>query len=136
MVTTTKTRWKTGQSYQLLVPANATPQYCPVKGWRDYHNQQRPRPIGPAIITPTGAPLLPAALTVALRMALAAAGTSHPASNTLHSLRRGGAQACAVAGDSLQDIMALGSWSSAAVHTYVPKEQIQTGLRTLSNLLG
>ena len=92
--------------------------------------------ISPAFITPDGVSLLPAALIAALRMALAATRTSHPAFYTIHSLRQGGAQACAAARDSLQDIMALVSWTSAAVHTYIPKEQIWTGPRTLSNLLG
>lgn len=135
-VKTTKTRWRSGQSYQILVPASPHSQYCPLQAWQAYISYQHPHPLGPAFLVRGGAPLLPAALLGALKMALAATGVTNPAAYTLHSLRRGGAQACAQAGGSLKDIMEMGSWTSSAVHTYVPRDRIQAGPRTLSTLLG
>ena len=135
-VWSTKTRWKPSQSYKVLVPAIPGSPYCPVTAWSTYTALQRPPADGPAFLLRGGGPLLAPTLLAALRLALTVAGTCHAHSYMLHSLRRGGAQACAHSGDSLHDIMELGSWTSSAVHTYVPKELIKTGPQTLAKLFG
>lgn len=135
-VWSTKTRWRPGQGYTVLLPPIPLSFLCPVVAWARYVAHARPRPLGPAFATPDGAPLQAATLTAALRMALAASGVPHPSAYTLHSLRRGGAQACAAGGAQLVDIMELGAWSSRAVHTYVPKNHITSGPETLAKLIG
>ena len=134
-VKTTKTRWRPGQSYNVLIPRVPGSPFCPAAAWATYVAHSRPLPVGPAFIMEGGAPLQPCVLTRALRLALAAAGVPNHNDYTLHSMRQGGAQACAASGDSLQDIMELGSWSSKAVHTYVPRDQVRTGPRTLANCM-
>ena len=71
------------------------------------------------------------------RLTLFVAGHQAPAAITFHSLRRGGAQACASRGSSIDDIMQLGSWKSNAVPSavYMPN---QTGhfLQSLVKCLG
>lgn len=130
-VRSTKTRWRPGQSYTVLITPRPHSICCPVTAWRRYIRLQAPPRSGPAFTLPTGGPLTPPTLLAALRLALTATGHHAPYNYSLHSLRRGGAQACAASGGSLQEIMALGSWTSAAVHTYVPRDQIRCRPLTL-----
>ena len=65
----------------------------------------------------------------ALRIALNHLGIPEAQSYTLHSLRRGGAQALAKVGRSLQEIMDLGSCSSSVVHVYVPRDMLRPQLK-------
>lgn len=127
-VRTTKTRWRPGQAYTVSVPSLHRSSSCPLRAWEKYIALQNTHPDGPAFILQGGAPLTGYVLTAALRMSLAATGHPSPAAYTLHSLRRGGAQACAAAGGSLKEIMQLGAWSSEAVYTYVPRPLIRSRL--------
>ena len=123
-VRSTKTRWRAGQAYTLLLRPLPHSTCCPVEAWCRYIRLQRPPLNGPAFILPNGSPLIASTLLGAFRLALMAAGHTSTEDITLHSLRRGGAQACALAGSSLQEIMQVGAWSSSAVFTYVPREMI------------
>ena len=130
-VRSTKTRWRPGQAYSVLVPPMPHSICCPVRAWIHYDRFQQPPHSGPAFLLPDGSPLTPPTLLAALRLALAATGHASPDRYTLHSLRRGGAQACAAAGGTLTEIMEIGAWSSSAVHTYVPRDLVNSRPRTL-----
>ena len=123
-VMSTKTRWRSSPSTTIWIPRGATRQRCPVAAWDSYASATRPHPSGPAFVLPSGAPLLPLTLVTALRLSLGALGTPEAESFSLHSLRRGGAQAYALAGCSLGQIKALGTWSSDAVLAYVPQSMV------------
>ena len=58
---------------------------------------------------------------VTLRIALSMEGHPNPGVITLHTFRRGGAQACTQRGAPITDINDLDHWLSVAIHTYVPK---------------
>ena len=125
IIRSTKTRWRSSPPFTIWIPALADPRCCPVAAWDAYASVYRPAPSGPAFILPPGGPLLPATLVAALRLALTHLAVPEAQSYTLHSLRRGGAQACAAAGCSLEHIKDLGAWSSDAVHKYVPSSMME-----------
>ena len=56
-----------------------------------------------------------------LRATLYAAGVPGVDGFTLHGLRRGAAQACTAPGACIWAIKEQGTWTSSAVHTYVPR---------------
>ena len=130
-VRTTKTRWRGGQGYTIVVPHQPSKRWCPVQAWMRYVNHNQLDQSGPAFQLPGGTPLMASVVLAVLRLALAATGVPNADGYSLHSLRRGGAQACAAHGSSLAEIMQLGSWTSNAVHAYVPKTSITARPRTL-----
>ena len=131
-VRTTKTRWRSAPPLDIAIPAIPGSHYCPVQAWSRYLRQVKPYMQGPAFITASGLPVTPSALTAVMHLALTAVGHPHPQAFTVHSLRRGGAQACARLGVQLADIQELGTWTSRSVHTYVPKSAVLSAPRTLS----
>ena len=132
----TKTRWKSGPPLHIAVPAIRGSPYCPATAWLKYIARLHPPRNGPAFIDVNGLPLKPRALLGTMRLALAVAGHPRAQAFTLHSLRRGGAQACAQMGASLSDIQELGTWKSHAVHTYVPRDLVRSAPRSLSYHFG
>ena len=96
----------------------------------------RPPMDGPAFILEDGRPLTAKAFINTLRLALTTAGHPLPASITTDSIRRGGAQACAMSGSNLSAIKELGSWRSDAVHVYIPKHFIDLAPKSLSKMFG
>lgn len=130
-VRSTKTRWRSSQPLYILVPPVPGSLVCPVLAWSRYLATNRPHPLGPAFILPSGRPLQAPTLLAVLRLALEATGSPAAGAYTLHSLRRGGAQACAAAGRTTEEIMKLGTWTSTAVHAYVPRDPAVSGPRTL-----
>ncbi len=120
----------------LQIPSAPKGKYCPVLTWRRYKRTFSPPSAGPAFITKRGRPVTVQMATNKLRQALRAVGARSPTAYTLHSLRRGAAQACAGAGAGIDDIKALGTWTSAAVYAYVPKIVPPAAAATLSNLFG
>ena len=133
-VHSTKTRWSSSQPTDIAVPAIMGSPYCPVRAWSDYVHQVRPNSLGYAFVTTAGMPVRAAAVKAVIQLALTEAGHPHPRAFTLHSLRRGGAQACAQQGARLADIQDLGTWNSHAVHSYVPRAAITSAPRTLSSI--
>ena len=123
-VKSTKTRWSASPPIVIWIPRSPDRLLCPVAAWDAYTSSTRPCPAGPAFVLPTGAPLLPVTLVAALRMSLGALGVPDAECYSLHSLRRGGAQAYARDGCSLGRIKALGTWSSDAVLAYVPNSMV------------
>ena len=129
VIRSTKTRWRARDAATIaIVPSED--RSCPVAAWDRYYKQRRPAPDDPAFMLGPGKPLRPAALMAVLRWALQRVGVQSPHAYTLHSLRRGGAQACAAAGATLDHVKTLGSWTSTAVHTYVPRSAFKTDPRT------
>ena len=124
-VHSTKTTRGHAQSFLIHIPASHA-SCCPVRAWDRYASAQILRPLEPAFMLPKGGPLLGHTLVSALRLGLQSKCSPNTTKYTLHSLRRGGAQAAAAAGSSLQDVMALGSWSSAAIHCYVPRRAFRS----------
>ena len=110
--------------------------YCPVIAWTSYATSTVLHPNGPAFITSTGAPLTAMALTKTIRLTLAAVGHPAPGAFTLHSLRRGGAQACAQLGPEISNIQDLGTGRSQAVHQYVLKNPTKSAPLMLSTTFG
>ena len=125
-VRSTKTIWRAGDDFTIEIPARPDARRCPVAAWDRYASRRRMSPDEPAFVLAPGRPLRAPALLSVLRLALAHAGAPVPEAYTLHSLRRGGAQACVGAGASLDHVKALGSWSSDAVHAYVPRAALTT----------
>ena len=121
LVRSTKTRWRSAGPFRIVIPSGVLGELCPVAAWDAYVASSRPGIMGPAFVLPTGLPLLASTLVAALRLALGHAGVPNADAFSLHSLRRGGAQACAASGSSLRRIKELGAWSSSAVHAYVPR---------------
>ena len=133
-IRSSKTLLKSASPLDIHVPRIPGSPYCPVAAWSRYLTTLKPYAEGPAFITKDGSPLCPRALRDTLRLALSAEGHPCPGAITLHSLRRGGAQACARQGASLGDIKELGHWSSDAVFTYVPRAAISAAGQTLSSI--
>lgn len=124
-VRSTKTTRGHAQSFEIHIPMTNTTA-CTVRAWDRYAAGQRLRPSQPAFMLPRGGPLLAPTLLAALRLGVGRGGRLDSLNYTLHSLRRGGAQASAAAGSSLQDVMTLGSWSSNAVYSYVPRRDFRS----------
>ena len=55
---------------------------------------------------------------------------------TLHSLRRGGIQACQSAGINLECIMKAGTWKSQAVNSYLNGSVVASASTVLGRILG
>lgn len=88
------------------IPNNAC---CPVAAWSDYLRSARPANNGPAFMINSVTPLTPRPLVGLIRLALQAAGDPMCNSFTLHSIRRGAAQAAQKAGADRQSLRAHGT---------------------------
>ena len=133
-VRSTKTRWRSAPPVDIAVPFINESPYCPVRAWNAYVREARPDANGYAFVTVSGLPLRAASVSAVIQLALLRSGHPSPGSFTLHSLRRGGAQACARLGVRLADIQELGTWTSQAVHSYVPRNAVLTAPKTLSKI--
>ena len=123
-------------SFTLALPKIPGSECCPLRAWLRYRRTTHTRSDQPALVLPSGLPLTAPTLTAALRLALSATGHPAPYSITLHSLRRGGAQACAQAGASVDQVKELGAWRSSTVHVYVHKREFGAASLALSSLFG
>ena len=128
-VNITKTRWRMNQAYQIIISPRPATVTCAVAAWDRYVKIQAPAPPGPAFILKGGVALDVPTLLGALCIALSHLGIPEAQSYTLYSLSRGGAQALAKAGGTLKEIMDLGSWSSSAVHVYIPRDMLRPQLK-------
>jgi hypothetical protein len=94
---------------------------CPAKAWDSYIDRVPGSPDDPAFITPMGTPLTPGQMAVVLQAALHAKGCPYALQVTMHSLRRGGAQAALLANCPKEDIARHGTWrSQSGMKTYLP----------------
>lgn len=120
-IRSTKTR-KPSKPFVLNVFAAPDHCVCPVRAWENYVNALNPWPLGPAFLLDNATPLTSQPLVTFIRAALQASGFKHHHRVTLHSLRRGAAQAAQRAGVSLSDIKLQGTWASdSGVRPYLSK---------------
>lgn len=98
--------------YDLIVPSNSIQSLCPVRAWHLYKSAVQPDPSGPAFMLSKSSPLTPGVVVRFMRYALAKYPNVDVQAITMHSLRRGAAQAAEDAGASASDIMARGGWKS------------------------
>ena len=83
-----------------------------------------------------GTPLTASVWLAVLRYALMELNYEDPWEYTLHSLRRGGTQACAKAGLDLGLVREAGHWKSNAMRAYVPKKTVRAIPAALANIFG
>lgn len=88
---------------------------CPVQAWEDYVHSARPSALGPAFVLAHSVPLTARPLVKIMRTALRHAGCDYYGSVSMHSLRRGAAQAASAAGAQEQDLLLHGTWKSKQV---------------------
>ena len=91
---------------------------CPVTAWSSYSAHARPPPAGLAFLQPSGQPLTSAFLKTTLH-ATAVQELGRHRKVTLHSLRRGAAQACQSTGLHLAGLLRAGTWHGTGVRSYL-----------------
>lgn len=129
-----KTRSRIAPPVVFILPAIPNSPCCPVLAWRRYARLLVPPPASPALLLPSGKPLTAKQLLHALRtVSLAVFGVEK--CFTLHSLRRGAAQACDTAGLPLPGIMEAGTWRSNAVIAYLERTVVADAPTALTHLL-
>ena len=121
-INSSKTITSHQQSVSLLLPSIPGSILCPVAAWSRAVTCC-PAPLeAPAFMSSPQTPLDQRTLTQILRGTLSALGVKNFASYTLHSLRRGGAQACHALKVPPEAIKAQGTWESDAVFNYIPRQ--------------
>ena len=111
-------------------------RHCPVKAWLEYAAALPLPPSAPGFMLSATSYLTPHIFNSFLRRALATAGYPGAHKFTVHSLRRSGARAAARGGAPEADVMDHGTWSSAAVTTYVPKKLYSLVPTTIAQVFG
>ena len=122
----------------VIIPIHRVPnsRYCPVAAVIAARSAV-PAPLSaPLFLTSKGRPLTAYGLTGIMRSGLAAAGHPSPGLITLHSLRRSGAQAAALAGEGQDQLMTHGTWTGPSLYTYVPRPLFTSVPWTMSDILG
>lgn len=120
IIRSTKTTSSRNPTLLRVEPANSA-IVCPVRAWLEYVRQVRVFPQGPAFLNNLGEPLAAAPVVAVMRAALQAAGAQNFARVSMHSLRRGAAQAAQAGGASRNEIMKHGIWSSPSGIVYYLK---------------
>ena len=115
----------------ILLPETKDPLLCPVKAYRACpHTDLKPPAVSPLLVFEDGSPLTTRYIARRWTAALKSVGLS-PTAYSLHSLRKGGA--CFAYNHrraNLNDVMAQGTWQSAAVRTYIkPHEAAPNSIR-------
>lgn len=95
-----------------VIPWQDNPVLCPVSSWMKYQHLINPSILGPAFLTDSGLPLTPRHLIGFMRLALRHCKDINPARVSMHSLRRGAAQAAVAAGHNIEQIKQFGMWKS------------------------
>lgn len=137
VVRSTKTRSTTNSPTVLSLPIVSDPLLCPTTAWRNYV-AVHPAPLHyPAFRSTNGQPLTAAPIVAAMRRALAAANNPHAPTVSMHSMRRGGAQAAQAAGCSREDIAAHGTWASeSGLAAYIPPDSSSRVANALATSIG
>ena len=115
-----KTIQKAADMKTVLLPRTRDPTLCPVKAYRAYTAAYPDAcPQAPLLVFSDGNPLTTRYIARRWTSALKSAGLSTTI-YSLHSLRKGGATFAYNKGKAdLNDVMAQGTWRSAAVRTYI-----------------
>lgn len=109
---TIKSTKSKAQPYVLTVNYNLSYRICPVRAWIDYVNSMSINQNGPAFMINRSTPLTPIVVVKCMRDALRDLQDIDANSISMHSLRRGAAQAADTAGLPIPDIMKRGGWAS------------------------
>lgn len=113
---------KCGKPVLLYVYPVSNTQRCPVTAWYRYLKCSNPDVNGPAFMINHVTPLTARPLVNFVRIALQAAGDPMYLRFTLHSLRRGAAQAAAQAGADRQSLKQHGTWATdSGLNAYLSK---------------
>lgn len=134
-VRSTKTTRRQGQTYYVCLPRVPGSSCCPVRIWKRYAAATPISKSGPALLLRTGEPLMAHTFLLALRLAGDKCGLQGKRLS-VHSLRRGAARECAVAGVPLEQVQELGNWRSSCIYNYVNKRSFKTGPSALASLFG
>ena len=135
-VRSTKTSSLPADQFVMCIPKVENTRYCPVLAWKDYFKRAPKNPSSPAFWTPQGQPLTASLWLAALRYALKKTSVECPEVYTLHSLRRGGAQACEKRGTEPALVKEAGRWKSNSVYEYIPKRVIRAVPAALAKCFG
>lgn len=106
----------------VLMPIYKVPNStcCPVAAWNRYLAAVNPDPKGPAFMIDNVTPLTARPLVNVMRLALQINGNQNYHKVSMHSLRRGGAQAAEQNGASTKALMEHGTWSTpSTLKTYL-----------------
>ena len=114
----------------------ASSRYCPVLAWHQYVQRLPLPPHFPAFMLSPAIPLTSVKLTSYLRGALASMRHPLAGTATVHSLRRSGARAAAAGGAPEPEVMTHGTWTSSAVHAYVPKKLFTKVPHVIAQMFG
>lgn len=95
-----------------VIPWLSDHLFCPATSWFKYQQRVKPWTLGPAFLTDAGLPLTARHLVGFMRLALKDVKDIDPARVSMHSLRRGAAQAAALDGLSIASIKERGMWKS------------------------
>ena len=136
LVSSTKTRTSADPGLKFVIPALPASRYCAVKAWSEYTSGRHFLKSGPAFVLHSGYPLTVSVCSKVLKLAMKELFPERNCRFTLHSLRRGAAQACLFNGVSLKDIKKAGTWRGDSVYHYVPKIVIKEAPTALGKLLG
>lgn len=105
-----------------LIPIYKVPNStcCPVTAWNLYVKHIKPDLKGPAFMVDSVTPLTARPLVNIMKLALKVNGNQNYHKVSMHSLRRGGAQAAEKNGASTEALMHHGTWSSpSTLNTYL-----------------
>ena len=111
-----------GEGTKLQIYRGPSQDVCPVQAVSEYL-QMRPVVNGPLFIHFGGSPLTRYQFSAILRKGIRAIGL-HPGDFSPHSFRIGAATSAALGGASVENIMGMGRWRSAAVNTYIRPSRI------------
>lgn len=117
VIRSTKTTSKKNPVLLRVLPS-PSPELCPVRAWNNYVAAVNPFPSGPAFVLNSGAPLTVPPVVAVMRAALKAGGLKNVERISMHSLRRGAAQAASSEGVSQHEIMRHGIWKSSQGLSY------------------
>ena len=135
-VRSTKTSCSSQHQYIVIIPRSRRPKYCPVHAWEKYYELAPKGPDLPAFWMKGGIPLCATYWLKMLRYALRKSNNPTPYAYTLHSLRRGSAQACIMEGMPASKVKEAGRWSSDAMYSYVPRAMVKAVPAALSKIFG
>lgn len=111
---------KNGRPVSLHVYRVPNTSCCPVSAWYNYLSISKPALDGPAFMIIAVTPLTPRPLVSFIRVALQEAGVPLYDKFSLHSIRRGAAQAAQEAGADKQSLKTHGTWATdSALNAYL-----------------
>lgn len=120
---------------KFLIPKSSDPSVCPVRAWTSYKAAIQPWALGPAFVHHDRRPLTSGQVVRIIRAALADHKDISPGRISMHSIRRGAAQAAMDQDVPLQDILSRGTWkSTSGLRLYLAPQSFSVPTVTVSTL--